>query len=231
MSVADPQPTAPKPKLRWFQYSLRTLLVVVTLFAIPCSWLAVKRQQARREREIATEIEKMGGTMILWSEPSAPAWLRRLLGDDFSSHVRRVVLLGGLKITDARLEHLEGLNYLQTLYLNAPQTTDAGLEHLKGLSQLQVLSLFNTKVTDAGLEYLKGLSQLQWLNLDYTHVTDAGLEHLKGLSQLKELYLGQTKVTDAGVKKLQQALPNCKIEWDPPTKDERQSPAAPDQLR
>jgi hypothetical protein len=42
---------APKPKLRWFQYRLRTLLVVVTLFAIPCSWLAVKRQQAKRRLE------------------------------------------------------------------------------------------------------------------------------------------------------------------------------------
>jgi hypothetical protein len=32
------------------------------------------------------------------------------------------------------------------------------------------------------------------------------------LTQLGELLLGDTKVTDQGVEKLQQALPNCKIE-------------------
>ena len=49
------------------------------------------------------------------------------------------------------------------------------------------------------------------LDLFDAQVTDAGLVHLKGLTQLQELYLVDTKVTDEGVKKLQQALPNCKI--------------------
>ena len=86
--------------------------------------------------------------------------------------------------------------------------------HLQGLSQLQELWLDNTKVTDAGLVHLQGLSQLQVLWLDDTKVTDAGLVHLQGLSQLQMLGLRNTKVTDQGVKKLQQALPNCKIVHD-----------------
>jgi hypothetical protein len=53
--------TVAKPKLRWFQFSLRTLLVFVTLCAIPCSWLAVKMQQAKRQREAVVAIEKLGG--------------------------------------------------------------------------------------------------------------------------------------------------------------------------
>ena len=36
-------------------------------------------------------------------------------------------------------------------------------------------------------------------------------EHLKGLTQPKTLDLRATKVTEEGVKRLQQALPNCRI--------------------
>ena len=41
---------------------------------------------------------------------------------------------------------------------------------------------------------------------------DAGLERLKGLRQLQELAIANSPVTDEGLKKLQQALPNCRIE-------------------
>jgi Leucine-rich repeat (LRR) protein len=225
----------PKRKRRWFQYSLGTLLLFVTVSAIPCSWLSVKMRQAERQREAATAIEKLGGK-VDWDNKALgwPAWLRKVLGDDFFNSVV-FAGLSGTKVTDAGLEHLKGLSQLQWLQFNGTQVTDAGLEHLKGLSQLkwlelngtqltdggleqlkglsqlQALVLDNTQVTDAGLEHLKGLSQLQQLQLTDTTVTDAGLEHLKGLSQLQWLYLVGTRVTDEGVRKLQQALPKCHI--------------------
>ncbi len=56
-------------------------------------------------------------------------------------------------------------------------------------------------------------------------MTDRGLAHLMGLTQLQYLILeGCVRVTEAGVKKLQQALPNCKIEWKAPTPGERSHP-------
>jgi hypothetical protein len=201
--------TVAKPKLRWFQYSLRTLLVFVTLCAIPCSWLAVKMQQVRRQREAVAAIEKLSG-YVGWSEPSGPAWLQSPLGDDFFRSVVRVVL-AGTPVTDADLEYLKGMNQLQMLDISYNQVTDAGVEHLEGLNQLQELRLCNANVTDAGIEHLKGLNQLIGLNLWGTKVTDAGLENLKRLNRLQHLDLRYTKVTDAGVNKIQQALPNCKI--------------------
>jgi RND family efflux transporter MFP subunit len=120
--------------------------------------------------------------------------------------------LGATKITGAGLKHISGLAELQSLNLIWTQLTDAGLDYLEGLSKLQSLNLWSTKVTDTGLVHLKGLTQLQSLELGRSKVTDAGLEHLKGLTQLQSLGLAETKVTDEGVKKLQQALPNCKIE-------------------
>ena len=171
---------------RWrLQFSVRTLLVLTVAVAVPCSWLAVKRQQVKREREAAAAFETLGGD-VLWSL-SGPRWMRSVVGYDLFSQLCYV--------------HLKGT-----------QITDGELENIKGLSQLRELDLYRTGITDRGLENLKGLSQLRYLTIGDANVTDKGLETLKELSQLWKLEIYGTNVTDEGVKKLQQALPNCKIE-------------------
>ena len=201
-----------------FQFSLRSLLVLVVVVAIPCSWLAVKMQRARGQRETVEAVLNLGGRagydyqFYEWSaKPPGPAWPRELLGNDFFFDVA-FVHLDGTQVTDAGLQHLRGLMQLKKLRLTCTQVTDAGLKHLKGLTQLWNLELDYTQVTDAGLQHVKGLTQLQYLDLVSTQVTDAGLEHLKVLTQLQHLTLGPgTRVTDEGVKKLQEALPDCEI--------------------
>ncbi len=118
-------------------------------------------------------------------------------------------------ITDAGLKQLKELTQLQTLGLTGTEVTDAGLEQLQGLTELRNVRLDLTKISDAGLKRLTRLTQLQGLNLDFTAITDAGLKQLKGMTQLQTLNLRGTQVTDSGVKKLQQALPNCKIDYKP----------------
>ena len=228
--------TDPKPnKRRWLQFSLRALLVFVTFCAPPCSWLAVKIQQAKREEAAAAAIEKSGGTVWWDKNTPGPTWLRRVLGETFFRHAEDVTLMGdrvtdgtleplhamnqlqalGLtfaKITDAGLEHINGIITLKKLDLSYTKVTDAGLEKLADLKELEDLSLTGTNVTDAGLDKLAGLNRLQSLYLCKTNVTNAGLEYLQRLTQLKYVNLLETHVTYAGVKKLQQALPNCKIE-------------------
>jgi hypothetical protein len=268
MTTTDPHP--PKPKRRWYQFSLRTLLVLVLLASVGLSWFAVKMHQARRQREAVQAITKAGGAVAYYhevdenwkpiqgAEPPTPAWLRRLLGDDFFEDVVGVVALSSdfgdaelehvgvltelgyiyllhSQVTDAGLKHLEGLANLEDLYLCSPQVTDAGLKCLDGLTGLKALNLYEaqvtdaglahlgrmatleylvlsrTQVSDAGLERLKGLTSLEYLALSRTQVTDAGLNHLNGLTKLKTLILQGTHVTEKGVKKLQKALPGCKI--------------------
>jgi hypothetical protein len=171
----------PKPKLRWFQYSLRSLFILTFLAAIACSWLAVTMQNQRKQKAAAEAIEKMGGRVSY-----ELTWLGRLLRDDSL-----------VAVTCVLLDHT--------------RVTDAALVHLQGLRQLQVLAIDNSTVTDAGLVHLRGVSQMQWLMLSSTQVTDAGLVHLQALSQLRTLDLRDTKVTGEGIKKLQQALPHCRI--------------------
>ena len=55
--------TESKQKRPWFQFSLRTLLVFVTLCALLCSWVTVKTKQARRQREAKERVYELRGAM------------------------------------------------------------------------------------------------------------------------------------------------------------------------
>ena len=183
---------------RWrFQFSIRSLLALVLIVAIPCSWLATEKREAQEQWKAADTFEDLDGT-VNWDQPSAPLWLRSVLGDYYFRNVVKVAFFSA-PVTDAGLANVEKLSQLEELDLGGTRVTDVGLEHLTSLSQLHVLALNATRVTDAGLERLKELRRLKWLWLDDTQITDAGLEHLEGLSQLRLLSLNRTRVTDAGL--------------------------------
>ncbi|MGA7701746.1 MAG: hypothetical protein WCB27_19235, partial [Thermoguttaceae bacterium] len=212
-------PTAAQkpPKLRWYQWRLRSLFILTLLVAIGMSWLTVTIQNQRKQKAAAEAITKLGGTV-----QSEPTWLGWLLRDDSLVSVTKVYLAAKHNpfrdepdedvLTDAGLVHLQPLSQLRELSLDHTYVSDAGLANLEGLSQLQKLWLCNTKVTDAGLVHLQGLSQLKVLDLSDTKVTDAGLVHLQGLSQLGLLDLSDTKVTDTGLVQLK-ALSQLQELW------------------
>ncbi len=215
-------------------------MLFVLLVSIGMSWLAVRMEKARRQKEAVEAIEGAGGLVFYdyqsedpSAEPPVPQRARALFGDDFffdvdyvaagrdfgddeATYLKRLTNLTALSltltgITDAGLEHLEGLTTLTFLCLSGTQVTDAGLEHLEGLTRLTCLDLNDTPVTDAGLRHLEALTNLRWLSLADTQVTDAGLEHLNGLTHLYWLDLSGTQVTPEGVNRLQEALPECRV--------------------
>jgi uncharacterized protein YjbI with pentapeptide repeats len=203
--------TTKRPKRRWYQFSLRTLLLLVVLVAIGLSFFASWLQEARRQQMAVEKLEALGAEVWYEGEEEQviERWARNLFGLEHGVVVG--VDLSGRQVTDAGLEHLKGLTSLQDLDLTGTQVTDAGLEHLKALTSLQVLDLSGTQVTDAGLEHLKGSTSLWKLNLSGTQVSDAGLEDLKGLTSLWDLDLSSTQVSEEGVRKLDAVLPECDI--------------------
>ena len=209
---------------RRFQYSLRTLLLVMTLACIGMSLVGTRLQKAWRQKQVVNEIKKLGGLVEYKVRIGGPLWLRSLRTEDFFTdvffvafssvsdadleHLERLpqltqVNLQGSKVTDVGMEHLKGLTQLQDLNLSGTQVTDTGLGCLKGLKQLRDLNLSGTQVTDTGLGCLKGLTQLWVLDLSGTHITDVGLEHLNDLIQLRRLDITGTQVTDAGLERLE----------------------------
>jgi hypothetical protein len=193
--------------------------------ALPCSWLATEMRWSREQAATAEWVRGLGGQLlyeyefyvpsgvIINAEPLGPVWLRELLGKDFFADVAYVCFSSPYnpRVGDAELERLSSLTQLRELQLWGGPLTPDGLAHLKRLTRLEKLQLNLVGATDAGVAQLGGLHRLRFLNLFDNCVTDAGLAHLTGLTQLQELDVTFTSVTAEGVKKLQEALPNCKI--------------------
>ena len=202
----------PKPKRRWYQFSLRTLLVVMTLACVAFAWTGWRIQQARVNRDGLAAAQKTVDTAIEKAAEERAA----------------IMKLGGW--LEPKIIHRRPQTWLEKVFFDSGGPDDpaddwilwayggvsfgdADLKHFSTLTVLHVLTLDDSNVTDAGLMHLKGLTDLESLFLDGTKVTDAGLEHLKGLTSLLGLFLSDTEVTDEGVEKLQQALPNCTIQF------------------
>src|SRR4051794_35746290 len=79
----------PTPR-RWFQFSLRTMFVAVTLLAIPCTYVAyeariVAHRKATLEKIVLRGANWHGPIPGVITPPSMPQrhvpWIRKLLGD------------------------------------------------------------------------------------------------------------------------------------------------------
>jgi hypothetical protein len=136
-----------KRKRRWYQFSLRALLVLVLLVSVGMSWFAAKLEKARRQKEAVQAIGKLGGFVIYEGNrlPTGevphgaprvqapwPSWLETVLGQDFFWDAERVYWYG-----------------------NCPELTDTVLGYLRDLPGLRLVCLEDTQVTPEGVKKLR----------------------------------------------------------------------------
>jgi hypothetical protein len=128
----------------------------------------------------------------------------------------KILNLSGSRITDEGLAKLAPLKRTKFLYLFKTDITDAGLEHLKELPRLEVLCLDQTLITDAGVKSLEALPRLEKLHVhSRAQLTDKSIESLSRHVRLFELKVGGPGFTEEGIARLREALPNCKVQYDP----------------
>jgi hypothetical protein len=116
-------------------------------------------------------------------------------------------------ITSAGLTQLQSLVQCEWIDLSGTSVDDAALPSLAALTSLEVLQLSRTRITDAGLVHLSGLARCRHLSLDQTLISDQAAKHLSQLRNLRTLKLQRTRVTAEGARRVQEALPDCDIEW------------------
>lgn len=61
-------PSNSKPRRRWYQFSLRTLLVGMLVGSVAVGWVASRIQRARANRERAAAVEEATQQVIAWIE-------------------------------------------------------------------------------------------------------------------------------------------------------------------
>ncbi|MEK6234406.1 MAG: hypothetical protein N2C14_06820 [Planctomycetales bacterium] len=139
----QPSADSPKPR-RWMTYSLRGMFALMVIASVGFAWFGAVWNAKQREREAVAAFEELGAAFIYdyqlnedgeWInpplDPPGPAWLRSLLGDDWSAAPQHLQLTANIHVTDADLVHLRELKQLKTLAIAFTQVTDEGVAELQ----------------------------------------------------------------------------------------------------
>ena len=134
--------TTAASRTRW-QYSLRTLLIVMVVVGFGAGYLGLRMRRARQQEQIVEKILAIHGTVLYHYQlndqgkfdarlkPTAPLWLRRSLGSHFFDRPASVTI-SGYHITDADLLPLEKLPSLENIYLiDTDEVTQRGYDRLQ----------------------------------------------------------------------------------------------------
>jgi hypothetical protein len=145
--------TEGKPNRRWHHFRLRMLLIPVLLaLVLALCWLTREFHEARKHRETVNAVLEVNG---LWDTNTA------FFGVNLG---KPVYVFGRSNWGDAELEKLKELTTLTQLDVDGCRgVTDAGMEHLQGMNNLKWLNISHTQVTEAGLKHLTSVTNLETL--------------------------------------------------------------------
>ena len=204
-SPSQPPTVSPRGKRRWWRFSLRTLLVFVTLFCVFVGWFVSRLHKAERQRFAVEKLKEssfeVGYDWALNPEGSedfkpqrpAPTWLRNRLGDDFFDavvYVRSRSDAGVARsIGDNEFQWIFSLPELRSLHFNESAITQASAARLQELKELENLTVWDSRIDD---EWMKGIGACVHLKrlslLNTPRVTDAGYVYLHSLVDLEDLH-------------------------------------------
>jgi hypothetical protein len=186
------------------QFSLRTLLIGVTLAAMAIGLLCVRYQA--RARQVA-ELKNHGARISYVAPRGVFSLLRPLVtavfGHEAADDVAEVQF-GGLTIFDfvtgSPISDVHG------------ESHDSDLLQLAAFSRLSRLNLSSSNFTNTGLKSLEKLIALKDLELQGSWVSDEAVQPLGRLQQLTTLRVRNSDLTNDGIQKLRESLPQCDVQ-------------------
>lgn len=202
-----------KRAARWKQFSLRTFLILTSLFCIALGIWSVYVKPFR-DQEIAQKAALKLGAQIEKTPAVGGDWHRWLvtttLGPEGFVYVTHVDLTNQ-PIDDAQFSRLAGLRYLEHLRLDRTNITDQSAPTLATFRRLEFLSVRYTDLSDDGTEGLLSMPNLQTLYLTGTHAADGTVERLSQLPELRAVYVRWTDISERDAARLATSLPACAV--------------------
>ncbi len=99
MDAPEPKPKPPPGKLRWYQFSLRSLLLFVGICGALLGWVGSFARRAIEHGQAIRRVEALGGTVWYFAPmrdslvpPPGPSALRSVFGDKAFAQVSSVNL-------------------------------------------------------------------------------------------------------------------------------------------
>jgi hypothetical protein len=224
---------------RRLKISVRVLMLLIIVVGVVLAWRA---NTARRQHEAVAAIRRCDGwahydyefvpgpsplaqsdpklaprwgTLTPGRTPPAPAWLRRIVGDEYFQEIAHVSFLYDLDNRmlvasmlerpsgDDILAKLEGQTGIKTLHFGYEKVTARGLASIAQLPALEELIVCNTDgISDADLARLEGLKKLKLLLIGNSWLTDEALRHVGRLRNLEDLSLDGQCGSDSGLEYL-----------------------------
>jgi hypothetical protein len=204
------------------QFSLRSLLLLVTILAGGMAWLANEHSQWKREqRQLTKLLEKNDPAMHFEVEASAycgPEWLRHLWpNDDLTIFYRAVgIRCGRANFENSNVDVTSATDYvnsLQAVLPDMPYVTELDLDILpleiadpSAFSRIEYLHLRPRAGNDDSLKGLCSWMRLRSLLLfpaiKQGEFSDSGLAVLAQCHALDELHLENFRLSDAGIAQL-----------------------------
>ena len=201
--------SSPKPRRRWYQFGLSTLLIGLTLISLPLGYIAWEREQCRRGQQALDALgdhffrrspEHYGYVGRPETHSSRSDWVKVILGDDQYREVEFADLIGD-DVSDNDMQHFASLPNLRGGMIVASNVTDKGVANLRSLKSMEMLYFIrNQKVSGKSWGFLAEWDHLRNLGIEVGSFDDEGASNLSTLTNLEKLCLSKTRVTDVGLK-------------------------------
>ncbi len=181
-------------KRRWFRFSLRAFLCVITLI---CFWFGYYASQVSDRRQALEYVKQLG--CATWQQGQMPntatvttksAWTNlserydelvfRVFGDVLR---RNMVAIDLSTSTDPAvdLSRLRPLGEVEWLTLAGTGFDDTSAAHLRHFERLRWLDVSNSAISMTGIRKLDNLDSLEWLNVAGTAVVESDLETIRSM--------------------------------------------------
>lgn len=211
-----------KPRRRWFQFSLRTLLIFSALISFAAAWYGNHYLRIKKRDTAVKNLQSLGCKVIFDYELTEadhdyfpgikcdpePLYTRWLFGEHANAKVKWVwinsdanILRGGSKDEDFRwLADFPALELVTNEDKNIPPKTVERI--VKYAPRLRAYYSWNASVDDHDMEQIGKLTDLTLLKVQAKNVTEKGYNHLSKLKKLQRLEFINGAITNNTLQKI-----------------------------